>query len=243
MVAVGGDCDLNRASVNAGRAFPEHVSVAIGYDRDEAERLQADPGGPDDAVSQLAANVAVLDRDGPGVVALGEIGLDYHYRPESASQQEDLFERQLALARRLRKPVIVHSREADAATLRILAEHARTWPGEGDRIGVLHCFTGDERFAEGLLDLGFMISFSGIVSFASADPLREVARTIPGDRLLIETDTPYLAPVPHRGKPNEPSYLVDVARCVADVRSVLPEEIATVTTRNASRLFGVTRGE
>jgi TatD DNase family protein len=172
------------------------------------------------------------------VAAIGELGLDFHYTPETAEAQQALMVEQLALARELRLPVIVHSREADQETVALLSAHARQWGGGSDRIGVLHCFTGTESLARQLLDLGFMISFSGIVTFRNADLLREVARGIPADRLLIETDTPYLTPVPHRGRPNEPCYLPAIAALLARVRGMDVEELAGLTTANSEKLFG-----
>ena len=133
--------------------------------------------------------------------------------------------------------MIVHSREADADTLDLLAAHASAWRGDPARLGVLHCFTGTAEFAARLVDLGLMISFSGILTFRNADPLREVARGIPADRLLIETDTPFLAPVPHRGKRNEPAWVAPVAEALAKIRNDSLERIAHSTTANAEKLF------
>ena len=174
---------------------------------------------------------------GESVVAVGEIGLDFHYAPETAEAQVALFRGQLAQARELGLPVIVHSREADAETLSELRAHAAAWTGAPERIGVLHCFTGGRAFAEALLNLGFHISFSGIVTFRNADVLREVAAAVPAERLLMETDSPYLAPVPMRGQANEPAFLVHVAETLASVRGCPVDEIARVTTANAQRLF------
>jgi TatD DNase family protein len=147
----------------------------------------------------------------------------------------------LELARKYQLPVIVHSREADDDTMALLQEHVRRWCGDPGRIGVLHCFTGIVGFARKLLDMGLMISFSGIVTFKNANNLRAVARDVPEDRLLIETDTPYLAPVPHRGKSNEPAYVVHVAEILAKIRKDTIERIAHSTARNAERLFGLNR--
>jgi TatD DNase family protein len=147
----------------------------------------------------------------------------------------------LDLAAKHRLPVIVHSREADDDTVELLREHVRRWRGDPARIGVLHCFTGTSEFARSVLDLGLMVSFSGIVTFRNADSLRAVAREVPEDRLLIETDTPYLAPVPQRGRPNEPAYVVHVAESLAKIRNDTVEHIAHSTARNALRLFGLTQ--
>jgi TatD DNase family protein len=171
------------------------------------------------------------------VVALGEIGLDYHYDNSPREVQRDVFARQLRLARAERLPVIIHSRDADAETLEILrAEY------EGaERGGVMHCFGGGPALAEGALGLGFYISFAGNVTFKKADALREVALTVPAQRLLVETDCPYLAPVPHRGRRNEPAHVVETARFLAGLRGVSPEELGRVTSENFWRLFGVGR--
>jgi len=144
----------------------------------------------------------------------------------------------LDLARQVRRPVIVHSREADADTLDLLREHARLWSGPADRIGVLHCFTGSAPFAQSLLDLGLYLSFSGIVTFANADPLRQVAARVPTDRLLVETDAPYLTPVPLRGRKNEPAFLPHVVDCLARVRGESAPALAAATRTNALALFG-----
>jgi len=226
MVAVGCEPNANAAALRVAAAYPDRIKAAVGYDRSLA--------GSD----ATASDIRDLIRSAPmgQVAAIGEIGLDFYYTPETAEPQLELMASELALARELRLPVIVHSREADAETLALLTEHARQW--SGGEIGVLHCFTGEEPFALRLLDLGFYISFSGIVTFRNADPLRAVAAVIPSDRLLIETDTPYLAPVPYRGKPNEPSYLPEVAKVLAKVRGTTLEALAEATTANAKRLFG-----
>jgi TatD DNase family protein len=171
----------------------------------------------------------------PHVVAIGETGLDYHYEPESAALQQASFRLHLQAARITGKPVIVHTREARADTLALLREAALP------QAGVLHCFTEDWDMAKAALDLGFYISLSGIVTFRNADALREVARQVPPDRLLVETDAPYLAPVPHRGKPNVPEYVRDVAEYLALLRGVSLEQLAEQTTNNFKRLFPLAR--
>ncbi len=227
MVAVGCEPDANAAALAAARAHPDCLAAAVGYDRSMA--------GSDADVDDIGR---LLDAAGDlSVAAIGEIGLDFYYTPETAVPQAELMARQLRLARERGLPVIVHSREADDVTLELLAAHARAWQGESGRIGVLHCFTGTAEFARRLLDLGFMISFSGILTFRNADSLRVVARLIPEDRLLIETDTPYLTPVPHRGVPNEPCYLPAVGAVMARARGMAIERLAEITTANAGRLF------
>ncbi|WP_275544611.1 TatD family hydrolase [Pseudomonas sp. Marseille-Q0931] len=167
----------------------------------------------------------------PKVVAIGETGLDYHYEPESAALQQASFRLHLEAARITGKPVIVHTREARADTLALLREAALP------QAGVLHCFTEDWEMAKAALDIGFYISLSGIVTFRNAEALREVARQVPADRLLVETDSPYLAPVPHRGKPNLPQYVREVAEYLAVLRGVSYEALAEQTSSNFKRLF------
>ena len=167
----------------------------------------------------------------PKVVAIGETGLDYHYEPESAGLQQASFRLHLEAARITGKPVIVHTREARADTLALLREAALP------QAGVLHCFTEDWEMARAALDIGFYISLSGIVTFRNAEALREVARQVPADRLLVETDSPYLAPVPHRGKPNLPQYVREVAEYLAVLRGVSYETLAEQTSSNFKRLF------
>ncbi len=167
----------------------------------------------------------------PKVVAIGETGLDYYYEPESAALQQASFRLHLEAARITGKPVIVHTREARADTLALLREAALP------QAGVLHCFTEDWEMAKAALDIGFYISLSGIVTFRNAEALREVARQVPADRLLVETDSPYLAPVPHRGKPNLPQYVREVAEYLAVLRGVSYETLAEQTSSNFKRLF------
>lgn len=167
----------------------------------------------------------------PKVVAIGETGLDYHYEPESAVLQQASFRLHLEAARITGKPVIVHTREARADTLALLREAALP------QAGVLHCFTEDWEMAKAALDIGFYISLSGIVTFRNAEALRDVARQVPADRLLVETDSPYLAPVPHRGKPNLPQYVREVAEYLAVLRGVSYEALAEQTSSNFKRLF------
>ena len=168
----------------------------------------------------------------PKVVAIGETGLDYHYAADSQAAQQRSFRAHIQLARELSLPLIIHTREAKEDTLNILREEG------GDAIGgVLHCFTEDWPMAKAAIDLGFYISLSGIVTFRNADALREVARKVPNDRLLLETDSPWLAPIPHRGKTNVPAYVVDVANAVAKERGTTAEALAVLTSENFARLF------
>jgi TatD DNase family protein len=172
-----------------------------------------------------------LARDGR-IVALGELGLDFHYDYSPRDAQRDVFRRQLRLAREVGLPVIVHTREADEETADILeAERA------GETGGVIHCFTGSRELAKRALALGFYVSFSGIVAFPRAEVIQDVARTVPEDRILVETDSPFLAPPPHRGKRNEPAFVADVARFVAGLRGAPAEVIGEVAAANFRRLF------
>jgi TatD DNase family protein len=166
----------------------------------------------------------------PKVLAIGETGLDYYYDNSPRDVQRHVFRRQLALARTLDLPVIIHSREADEDTERILEE-------EAPLRGVIHCFTSGDRLADFAVDIGFLISFSGIVTFPKSQALAGIARRIPADRVLVETDCPYLAPVPHRGKRNEPSFVVDTARFVADLRSASFDDMSAQTSANFDRVF------
>jgi len=165
----------------------------------------------------------------PKVLAIGEIGLDYHYDFSPRDVQRCVFERQLELAADTGKPIVIHTREAWDDTVAILR---RLWRGAG----IMHCFTGDAAQAQEALDLGFHLSFGGVLTFPKAENVREAARLTPEDRLLVETDCPYLAPVPHRGKRNEPAFVVDTARRLAAVRGVAVEAIAAATTRNFEHL-------
>ena len=174
------------------------------------------------ALEALAAETKVL--------ALGEIGLDYHYDFSPRDVQRNVLVEQLKLAARAGKPIVIHTREAWDDTLSLLREH---WSGGG----IMHCFSGGPAEARQALDLGFYLSFGGVLTFPKAEALREAARLAPEDRLLIETDAPYLAPVPKRGKRNEPAFMVETARRLAEVRGVAPEHIAEVTTANFERLL------
>jgi TatD DNase family protein len=228
VLAVGGAPGYNTAALRVAKEYPGRVRAAIGLDRHLATEATD--------VGDIARAIAGAP---PGhVAAIGETGLDGHHSPETMEDQKRLMNAHLELASSLRLPVVIHTREADKATLELLGAHARQWPGDPLRIGVIHCYTGDGVFARQLLELGFLISFSGIVTFRNADPLRAVARDIPSDRLLIETDSPYLAPVPYRGRANEPAFLPATAAAIAAVRGVGVEEIASLTSANAARLFG-----
>ncbi|MDG1705701.1 MAG: TatD family hydrolase [Porticoccaceae bacterium] len=169
----------------------------------------------------------------PKVVAIGETGLDNFYSAESHQWQRDSFIRHLQASQQTGLPIIIHTRDAREETLELL----RQYPLQA--AGVMHCFTETWEMAEAAIELGFYISFSGIVTFKSADELREVVRRVPLDRILVETDSPWLAPVPHRGKQNEPQYVREVAETVADLKGVSLEQLAEITTQNFHRLFRI----
>jgi len=189
------------------------------------------PLNQDDAVSEQQL-YALADQK--SVIAIGETGLDYHYAPETKALQLDSFKKHIRVAKALKKPLIIHTREAQQDTLDMLIAEGASEVG-----GILHCFTESWDMARKALELGFYISFSGIVTFKSASALREVAKLVPDDRLLIETDAPYLAPVPHRGKENQPAYVVEVAKHLASIRGQSVETIAKLTTDNFNRLFNL----
>ena len=209
LLAVGGSEELNQS---AAIAHTLGTSLAMGYDRD-----------------QVGKTVEKIADDAP-LSAWGEIGLDYHYTPETRDEQMKLFESQLEEAEKRDLPVIVHSREADDDTLAIL--------GSANCRGIIHSFTGSLPFAKKLLDLGYYISYSGIVTFKAAENVRESAIYVPGDRILIETDSPFLAPVPKRGQENEPAFIVHTCEFLAKLRGVAADEFAEQTYNNAERLLG-----
>jgi len=225
LLAVGGGPAENDLAVELAHAYPGIIRAVVAYDRDNAGR-EVDMG----------ALRALLQEE--GVAGIGEIGLDYYYGAERAIEQRRLFGRMLETAAAHDLPVVVHSREAQADTLAMLADYAAARPAAGSRLGVLHCFTGGIEFAERLLEIGFMISLSGVVSFRNAGELRRVAAILPAERLLLETDSPFLTPEPLRGRRNEPANVIHVARAVAAARGTSVEALAAVTACNAARLFG-----
>lgn len=197
-----------------------HVDVSVGVHPSDSSQHFSD-------VNKLIE----LGRDAK-VVAIGETGLDYYYGKDSVVAQQESFRTHIRAARALHKPLIIHTRDAQADTIHIMQEEQARECG-----GVMHCFTESWDMAQQALAEGFYISFSGIVTFKNADALREVARQVPDDRLLIETDSPYLAPIPHRGKKNYPGWVKHVAECVAQVRGTTVERIAALSTENYLRLF------
>jgi TatD DNase family protein len=181
----------------------------------------------------ITAEELIARAQHPKVVAIGEAGLDYHYDNSPRAAQEQGFRTHIAAARATQLPLVIHAREADEDTARILEEEM----GKGPFPAVLHCYTGGPELARRAIALGHSISFTGIVTFKNSGALREIAESLPADRFLVETDAPYLAPLPYRGKRNEPAYVAEVARVLAEVRGVSAEEIARQTTENFFRLF------
>jgi TatD DNase family protein len=201
------------------------VRFSIGVHPHAAAKYAADPGGAARLVD------AVMDAQ-PLTRGLGEIGLDYHYDFAPRDVQQEVFREQIRVARRRGLPIVIHTREAEDDTFRILAEESA-----GEVGGVFHCFTGDRDMARRALDAGFHLSMAGIVTFPRALELHEVAKAVPLDRLLVETDSPFLAPVPHRGKRNEPAHVVRVAEAVAALRGVTAEAVGRAAADNFDRLF------
>ena len=186
----------------------------------------------DDAAEQL---IIKLSTQSSRVIAWGEIGLDFHYDNSPREVQMRVFQRQLQLAGEAKLPVIIHTRKAEPETVDILKSQV----AGGNPPGIMHCFSGSSWLAQQAIDLGFYLSFSGIVTFKKAEELRTIAKQVPLDRLLIETDCPFLAPVPYRGKRNEPAYVVEVARCLADLHEKTIDEMGQITSENFVRLFNL----
>ena len=220
-VGSGSSLDEVRNAVAVAEAHAD-VWAAVGIHPHDAARV---PDGAYEEIERLAASH-------PRVVAVGETGLDYHYEHSPAAEQQETLRRFIAIARRTKRPLSLHIRDAHADAARILKEERADEVG-----GVIHCFTGDLRDAQGYVGIGFHISLSGVVTFKSAEPIREAAAWVPLDRLLVETDCPFLAPVPLRGKRNEPAYITHTAATVAALRGLAPEEFGAATTRNCRTLF------
>ncbi|MBE2293942.1 MAG: TatD family hydrolase [Phycisphaerales bacterium] len=221
LLSVATDLESWPALARLTEAYPQ-IALSVGVHPSE-----------DSGRAPTKAALTALGRE-PRVVAIGETGLDYHYGADSADRQQDWFRMHIAAAREIGKPLIVHTRAAQADTLRILEQESAAEVG-----GVLHCFTEDWVMAEQALALNFYISFSGIVTFKNARQIQDVARRLPAERLLVETDAPYLAPIPHRGKSNQPAWVRHVAEFVAGLRGESLEQVAATTTANYGRLFGI----
>jgi TatD DNase family protein len=215
--------DSHAAAFRLAEDYP-FIYTTVGVHPHEARLLD----------DELYAKLADLAQH-PKVIAWGEIGLDYHYDNSPRDVQSDAFRKQLRMARERGLPVSIHTREAEPDTLTILDEE---WRDSG--LGcVIHCFTGTRGFAESAIEMGFYISFSGVVTFKKAEDLRETARSLPIDKILIETDSPFLSPVPYRGRRNEPAFVVETAKAIAEVRDLGIDEIAGATSVNFIRLFNL----
>ena len=224
-------------TIGSGRGA-ESAPDAVALAHEHADVVATVGIHPHDARLVTDAAFAAVEAlaDDPRVVAVGEVGIDYHYDLSPRDVQGAVLRRFVALARRAKKPLVIHTRAAPDETLAVLREEGAREVG-----GVIHCFTEDAAFARAAMDLGFDISFSGIVTFKRSDDLREAAKTVPLDRMLIETDSPYLAPLPFRGKRNEPSYLARTAAHLAGTLGVREEDLRARTTENAIRRFGLDR--
>ena len=237
------DGDLD-AALEAARERGVQRMLCIGIDRGNAqtvidiaakhEDIYASVGiHPLDLADDIEATDALVElADHSRVIAIGETGLDYYYSEDNKAAQQVSFRNHLRAAAKTRKPVIVHTRNARQDTIDIIREES-----DPDVAGVLHCFTESREMAHAALDMNFYISFSGIITFKNAADLREVVASVPLDRMLVETDSPYLAPVPFRGKKNEPKYVVEVAQCVADIKGISFDEVVAQTAENFNRLF------
>jgi TatD DNase family protein len=220
-----GDGDVANDSHSAAFRLAERypfIYTTVGVHPHEARLLDDD----------LYARLKDLSEH-PKVIAWGEIGLDYHYDNSPRDLQREAFRRQLRMARERGLPVSIHTREAEADTLEILNAEWR----DSEIAGVIHCFTGTRGFADAAVELGFLISFSGVITFKKAEELRETARALSIEKILIETDSPFLAPVPYRGRRNEPAYVVETARSLAELRGMSLVEIGKQTSNNFIRLF------
>ncbi len=224
IIAVGGAGDMssNTEAIALANSFP-NVYATVGMHPHDAKHV-----GDDElrALRELTAH--------PRVVAVGETGLDYYYNHSPRDVQRRVFTQFIRMARDTDLPIVVHERDAAHDAAELLRSE-----GEGKLHGVIHCFTGNYEAARAYLDMGFYLSFTGIITFKNAEPLRDVVRKIPLERMFIETDSPYLTPVPHRGKRNEPAYVRFVAATIAKIKEIDFEEVARVTTQNVHSLFHI----
>lgn len=222
IVTVGTNLELSRKALALARQY-DFVYATVGTHPHDTER----------ANQKTLEELKILAKE-PKVVAWGEIGLDYFRNLSSKAKQVEMFDKQLSLARELELPVVIHSRDAHEETLSMIR-------ASGVRRGVFHCFSGDWALARRCIDLGFYISIPGVVTFSKAKMMQDVVRQIPLESLLLETDCPYLAPTPHRGTRNEPSYLTHTAKKVAEIKGMDWEEAARATVANTQKLFGLAK--
>lgn len=221
IINVGADMESSVNSVELAKEY-DFIYAAVGVHPHEAKDFSSEDYLK---LKELASS--------PKVLAIGEIGLDYYYDNSPRQKQQEVFKRQLDLAKELDLPVIIHSRDAKEDTLKILKEEAQGLKG------VLHCYAYDLTTAQEVINLGFYLAFGGVITFNNAKDLREVVKEVALERILIETDAPYLTPAPHRGKRNEPKYVQEVAKKVAEIKGVSLEEVAEITTKNAKELFNI----
>ncbi|MDO8445794.1 MAG: YchF/TatD family DNA exonuclease [Deltaproteobacteria bacterium] len=224
LISVGATLSGSRKAVELSERY-ENVYASVGIHPHDVKEM-------DETTIQTLRELA----KSPKVVAIGEIGLDYFKEFSPKDFQNIRFRELLSLARELDKPVIIHDRDAHEDTLRILKE-------EGIKKGVVHCFSGDEEFAKEILKLGFYISFTGVITFPKAEDARKVVEQVPIERIMVETDSPYLAPVPHRGKRNEPAFVREVAKTIAEIKELSFEDVSRITTLNVKELFGIDGAE
>jgi TatD DNase family protein len=231
IVSIATDIEASRKTLELAQRF-EAVYATVGLHPGEVPNVSLCDMKE---LAQLAAE--------PKVVAIGETGLDYYREAKDDAalrqQQKDLFWAQLELAKERHLPVVIHNRAAEGDILEIVRAHAESLPKERRPWGVMHCFSGDEKFAFDCIEIGLLISYTGILTFKKSAALRDVAKKISLDYVMLETDAPYLAPEPHRGKRNEPAYVPLIAETLAQVKGVTVEEVALATTANARRLFGL----
>jgi TatD DNase family protein len=219
MLCVSIDLESWPAMVELVASYPQ-ISISVGVHPNDKERREP-------TIEELV-QLSQTEK----VIAIGETGLDYFHGEGDLDWQRDRFRRHIRAAIAAEKPLIIHTRDAKADTIQIMTEEGAENTG-----GVMHCFTEDWPMAKQALEMGFYISFSGIITFKNAEPLRQVVKEVPMDRLLIETDSPYLAPVPFRGKPNQPRYVEKVAECVAELKGITAAQVAVETKENFQRCF------
>jgi TatD DNase family protein len=225
VLTIGIDLATSQASVALAKRYPDFLSAAVAIQPNHVGEIQ--PGDWEGIVALSSESC---------VIAIGESGLDRYWDRAPFDQQEEYFARHLELSRTTKKPIIIHCREAEADVIRMLRQ---AFEANGPIAGIMHSYTGDALHARAALDMGLHVSFAGMITYKTAENIRETAKTIPLDRLLIETDSPYLAPVPVRGQRNEPAHVAHTARFVANLLGLTPEKLAETTTANAKRLFQV----
>ncbi|NLB70350.1 MAG: TatD family hydrolase [Lentisphaerae bacterium] len=241
ILAVGGNNELDTGATSMASKFPDFVFLSLGYERDAAMEIGTSDGALEKSISDLREQINSLRSQGVFLRAIGEIGLDFSRNPSESDKESQIafFAAQLELADELELPCTIHSRDADAETLETIERYGSQQMRKKGRLGVIHCFTRDKNFADAAVELGLHIGISGIYTFNNASDLRGTVGTLPLERLLVETDCPYLTPAPMRGKPNEPAMVVHTATRMAHDMQTTPEKIAKITTDNAIKLFAL----